>query len=88
MRKSRLSTPVQNDDYTNKSFYTVEKKDPLLRPLLMSDTFTTPKTQGDNLKLFSPVKNARGEYHCFKDVDYDNWFSSKLRKMKDVNILK
>ena len=35
----------------------------------------------------SPLKDANGDYKCFKDEDYDNWFKKKIRNMKDIAVL-
>eukprot|EP00347_Sterkiella_histriomuscorum_P016148 403354298 len=38
--------------------------------------------------LFSPTIGKKGKFKIFKETDYENWFKQKLRKMKDVSILK
>ena len=36
----------------------------------------------------SPARDELGNFRRFRDMEYDNWFDTQLRKMKDVNILR
>ncbi|CDW86020.1 UNKNOWN [Stylonychia lemnae] len=42
----------------------------------------------DKSKLYSPTQGENGQFQCFKQFDYDNWFMKKIRRMKDVSLLK